>query len=306
MKPKNIILVILIILFIVISAFVLIKTHNSKTANYKLRVTASFYPYYFFASQIGGDKANVINITPAGGEPHDYEPTSQDIVNIESSQLLILNGSVEPWATKIKVDLHGKNTMILETGSGLFSQTVVDEQGINSTDPHIWLSLKLARVQINSILNEFIKIDPQNTIYYQANTKKLLSAIDNLDNEYRLGLSDCRLKDIITSHAAFGYLATDYGLKQVPIAGLSPDSEPSLKQMAEIANFAKANNVKYIFFESLISPKLSQTIASEIGAKTLVLNPIEGLTPDELSQGKTYLTVMNDNLQNLKVALDCK
>jgi zinc transport system substrate-binding protein len=302
-------LVYLLLLLITVAASVLYIVRSQKkpvNINGKMQITTSFYPLYFFASQIGGNKVVVTNITPPGGEPHDYEPTSQDIVNIESGKLLILNGNVEPWANKIKNTLKNKNTVILETGSGLFTQKVVDENGIYSTDPHIWLSPKLAKVQVNSILNKYIQIDPANKNYYASNANKLLNDLDGLDTEYKTGLTDCKLKDIITSHAAFGYLAADYDLKQVPIAGLSPDSEPSLKQLTEITKFAKSNNVKYIFFESLVSPKLSQTIAREVGAKTLVLNPIEGLTPEETAQGKNYLTIMRENLVNLKLALDCK
>ncbi|MGD0523066.1 MAG: zinc ABC transporter substrate-binding protein [Candidatus Microgenomates bacterium] len=305
MKNKIIIFTTLAIL-VLGGTWAIFRNQAHKSDNNKLEVTASFYSYYFFASQVGGNKVSVINITPPGGEPHDYEPTPQDIINIESSKLLILNGNVEPWANKIKDLLKGKNTVILETGSGLFTQTVVDENGINSTDPHIWLSPKLAKTQVNSILDKYIQIDPQNKDYYTNNANNLLNDLNSLDMEYKTGLASCRLQDIITSHAAFGYLAADYGLKQIAIAGLSPDSEPSLKQLAEIASFAKTNNIKYIFFESLVSPKLSQTIASEVGAKTLVLNPIEGLTSTEISQGKNYLTVMQDNLKNLRLALDCK
>ena len=294
MKQKIILLVVLVVVVLGGAWFTLRKQTN-RVSNNKLQVTTSFYPYYFFTSQVGGDKVNVVNITPPGGEPHDYEPTPQDIINIESSKLLILNGNVEPWGNKIKDLLKGKNTVILETGNGA-----------NSTDPHTWLSLKLAKVQVNSILKELVQIDPQNTDYYQANANKLLAALDSLDREYRTGLDNCSSKNIITSHAAFGYLAADYGLKQVPITGLSPDSEPSLQQLTDITQFAKANNVKYIFFESLVSPKLSQTIASEVGAQTLVLNPVEGLTPSDLAQGRTYLTMMQDNLTNLKIALNCK
>ena len=122
---------------------------------------------------------------------------------------------------------------------------------------------------------------------------------------YRQGLSNCAEKNIITSHAAFGYLATTYGLNQVSISGLSPDAEPSPQQLADIVKFAKDSHVKYIFFESLVSPKLSQAIANEVGAQTLVLNPIEGLSDEELAQGKDYFSIMRNNLKNLQTALQC-
>ncbi|MEK7195779.1 MAG: zinc ABC transporter substrate-binding protein, partial [Patescibacteria group bacterium] len=124
--------------------------------------------------------------------------------------------------------------------------------------------------------------------------------------DYSAGLKNCALKDIITSHAFFGYLAATYSLRQISIAGLSPDAEPSSKEIGVIVKFAKENKVKYIFFESLVNPKLSETIATEIEAKTLVLNPLEGLTRAETNAGKNYFTEMRDNLNNLKVALECE
>lgn len=304
---RKIIALILFAIILIVGTFFAIKNSSNINSNAgKIQVTTSFYPYYYFAQRIGGDKASVTNVTPPGGEPHDYEPSSGDIVKIDSSKLLILNGAVEPWGNRIQQDLKNTNTKVLIAGSGLFSQNVVDENGINSVDPHIWLSPRLAKIQVSRILNSFINIDPKNKNYYIANTNKLLADLDSLDKDYKIGLMSCQKKDIVTSHAAFGYLATDYGLTQVPIAGLSPDAEPSLKQLADIANFAKTKGIKYIFFESLASPKLSQTIASEVGAQTLVLDPLEGLTPDALSKGANYLTVMEQNLHNLEVALDCK
>jgi len=121
----------------------------------------------------------------------------------------------------------------------------------------------------------------------------------------RLTAPDCQLKDIVTSHAAFGYLAAAYGLNQIAIAGLSPDAEPSPEQLADIVKQARTDKIKYIFFESLVSPKLAQTIATEINAQTLVFNPLEGLTKDEIAQGQDYFTEMRNNLTNLRTALQC-
>jgi len=214
-------------------------------------------------------------------------------------------GGLEAWGDNIKQNLQSKDTVIVTVGEGLTNQQVMEE-GENMTDPHIWLSPPLAKEIVDKITSGFIQIDPTNKDYYQSNATALKAKLDDLDMQYRQGLASCQEKNIITSHAAFGYLATAYGLHQVPITGLSPDVEPSPQQLADIVKFAKANNVKYIFFESLVSPKLSNTIASEVGAKTMVLNPIEGLTNEEISQGKSYFTEMESNLANLQTALQCK
>ncbi|HKC05182.1 MAG TPA: zinc ABC transporter substrate-binding protein [Patescibacteria group bacterium] len=304
---KKILTLIFIAALITLGIYFGLKNNNLRSSdNEKLHVVASFYPYYFFASEIGGDKVQVTNITPAGAEPHDYEPTSGDLVQISSSKLLILNGQVEPWGTKIQTDLKDKNTAVLIAGQGLFTQKITDEEGKTGIDPHIWLSPMRAKLQVKAILDEFINIDPANKNYYSDNSNALLTKLDKVDADFKKGLASCKKKNIVTSHAAFGYLASDYNLTQTPIAGLSPDAEPSLRDMAKITNFVKANGIKYIFFESLVSPKLSQTVAASTGAQTLILDPLEGLRPEAIMKGENYLTVMSQNLHNLRIALECQ
>lgn len=271
----------------------------------KLNVVASFYPLAFFAGEIGGEYAAVTNITPAGSEPHDYEPTAQDIARIEQSNLLILNGGgLEAWGSKISENTDRNKTHIVAAAEGLTAQNA-EEKGKVITDPHVWLSPVLAQKMADAILRGFIAADPLHRDAYGANAVMLKAKLADLDLSYRDGLKNCMKKDIITSHAAFGYLADAYHLHRVSVAGLSPDEEPSPASLANIAQFAKKNNVRYIFFESLASPKLAQTLAREIGARILALNPIEGLTIEEIAAGKNYFTQMQDNLTNLELALQC-
>ena len=152
----------------------------------------------------------------------------------------------------------------------------------------------------------FVSIDPVNKQFYEANAKNLMDRLAGLDLEFRTSLADCKQTNIVTSHSAFRYLASRYGLRQVSISGLSPDEEPSPRQLANVAQFAKMNNVKYIFFETLVSPKLAETVAREIGASVLVFNPLEGITHEEEAGGKDYFSVQKENLKNLKIALECK
>jgi len=278
----------------------------SQTEIGKISVVTSFYPLYFFAGQIGGDKAEVVNITPAGAEPHDYEPTPQDIIRITNSKLLILSGvGLEAWGPKVAQIIDSNHTLVVNAGEGLATQEL-NENDQTITDPHIWLSPRLAQKMVDKITEGFAEVDPANADYYMQNSDALKMGLDILDREYQTGLSVCANKNIVTSHSAFSYLASDYNFNQISITGLSPDAEPSLKQLGEIAKFAKSNNVEYIFFESLVSPKLSNVVATEVGAKTMVLDPIEGLTPDAIKLGKNYIGVMRDNLANLKIALECK
>lgn len=282
-----------------------ISLNNTPSGNEKIEVVASFYPLYFFAKQIGGDKARVTNITPAGAEPHDYEPTAQDLARIENSDILILNGEgLEAWGEKMKHSVNADRTIIIAAGEGLAAQPVVGGGEIVA-DPHVWLSPKLAGRMVDRIVRGFIQADETEAAYYTANGNILKSELEALDNEYAAGLNNCADRNIITSHAAFGHLVSAYGLNQIAIAGLSPDAEPSPRRLAEIVEFAEKNGAKFIFFESLVNPKLSKTIAAEIGAGTMTLNPLEGLGEDELAEGKTYFTEMRSNLINLKTALQC-
>jgi len=301
----------LISFLVILTGLVLwmVKNDRSTSSNInsgKLSVVASFYPLYFFASEIGGDKAQVINITPAGAEPHDFEPTPQDLVKMESSRLIVLNGGgLETWQKNVEKNINPKNTQIVVAGEGLTMQQAT-ENGQGGVDPHVWLSSVLAQKMVDKIAQSFVQVDPVSKDYYNANAAGLKNKLMELDAQYRNGLKSCAKKDIITAHSAFAYLAAEYGFKQVSIAGLSPDAEPSSSQLASLAKFAKDNGVKYIFFESLASPKLAETLASEIGAQTLVLDPLEGLSTEDMSRGKNYLTVMQDNLTNLRTALECQ
>ncbi len=297
-----IIIVVLAIVFYFRNIYVVNQTSEQDSS--KLQVTASFYPLWYFISVIGGDKVQVYNLTPAGAEPHEYELSTQDIVRIEDSPLLIINGGVEQWADKVAGLVDANKVSIVVAGKGLsIDQSLSDKQSIN--DPHIWLDPILAKQEVQAITDGLVAVDSINADYYKSNQQQLIAKLDNLDNDLRHGLSSCRLHDFVTAHQAFGYLAKRYDLNQVAISGISTEAEPSAQQLAVVADFAKANNIKYIFFESLVSPKLAQTLATEVGAKTLVLDPLEGLSQKDIESGRDYFSVMRDNLANLQIALEC-
>ncbi|MBI5044863.1 MAG: zinc ABC transporter substrate-binding protein [Candidatus Levybacteria bacterium] len=296
--------IILATIIVFLGALFLISRQPQKELSNKLDVATSFYPVYFIASQIGGDKANVVNITPAGSEPHDYDPSPRDIATIEKGDMLILNGGVEPWADEVKENLKDTHVKIITAGEGLFLKELI-EDGEKNQDPHIWLNPIDAKKEAKKILSGYISIDPTNKAYYEKNAQNLYSKLESLDSEFKNGLLICKNRNIITSHAAFAYLAERYSFQQIAIAGLSPDEEPSAQRLASVAAFAQAHSVRYIYFESLVSPKLSEAIAHEVGAKTLVLDPIEGISDDNLKKGADYFSVMKENLKNLQIGQEC-
>ncbi len=300
---RNLLLFAGICLGIFLISVLLGKNNTVSKKDKKLQVTASFYPLYFFSTQIAGEYADVYNITPAGAEPHDYEPTARDMALIEKADLVIVNGAkFESWAERLKDTL--KNKLII-TGEKLADQQLVEDSH-SRPDPHVWLSPILAKEIINIISKGLIQADPQNQIQYEKNTQILLSQMENLHSTYVKGLSICNKNVFVTSHAAFAYLATTYNLQQISISGISPEEEPSTKQLAQTADLIKSKHIKYIFFESLVSPKLSQTLAQEINAQTLTLDPIEGIPEKQMQLGENYFTIMKTNLTNLRTALECK
>jgi len=267
----------------------------------KIKMVTTFYPLYEFSQRIGGDRVEVSILVPAGVEPHEWEPGPRDIIKIQSAQVFVYNGAgFEPWVEEMLKGIDSERLIVVDFSKGT---ELLKEEG-EALDPHIWLDPVFVKNQVYLIEEALIKNDPENEKYYMANAQTLREELTKLDEEIRKELSYTKKKVFIASHAAFSYYAKRYVLKQIAITGLSPEAEPSPAKIAEIVKIAKNNEVKYIFFETLVSPRLSEVIAKEVGAKTLVLNPIEGLSQAEMDEGRTYFTVMRDNLKNLKLALD--
>ena len=276
---------------------------NAGSSSAKLKVVASFYPMADFAQKIGGNRVEVTNLVPAGTEPHDWEPSTADMQTLEAANVFVYNGAgMEQWADKVLSTLSNKNLVTVKASEGVELHKAADaEEG--EYDPHVWLSPKNAKIEMKNICDALVSADPSGKDTYEANYQTYAAQLDALDKEYQEGLSGLPNKSIVVSHQAFGYLCSDYGLEQVAIEGLDAEAEPDAKTMAEIVDFAKKNNVKVIFSEDLVSPKVAEQIASETGATCEVLNPLEGLTDEQLSQGADYFSVMRDNRAKLEEAL---
>ncbi len=274
---------------------------NFEKQSEKLQVYTSFYTMYDFTQKIGSDKINVKNLVPAGTEPHDYEPTTSDIVNLEKADLIVYNGAgMEHWIDKVLGTLNNKDIYKVEASKGV---NIINETGEKTVDPHVWLDPKNAEIELENIKNGLISVDPSNKSFYENNYEYYKLKLDELDAEYKERISKLPNKNIVVSHKAYSYLCNSYGLNQIAIDGISADSEPDAERMAEIINFCRENNVKTIFFEELVSPKIAQTIANEVGAKTAVLNPLEGLSDEDISNGEDYFSIMRKNLAALEEAL---
>lgn len=278
----------------------------------KLNVVTTFYPMYEFTRQVAGDHANVTALIPAGAEPHDWEPSAKDMAQVKDADVFVYNGIVEGWAEQALSSAPSDKRVVVEASKGLqlmegTAEEAHAEEGHDHDhvmDPHVWLDPVLAQKEVESIEAGLVEADPANKADYEKNAAAYIAKLKELDTAFKTGLKDAKRKDFITQHAAFGYLAKQYGLTQVPIAGLSPEQEPTPDKLAEIIKFSKENSVKTIFFETLVDPKVAQTVSTEIGAKTDVLNPLEGLTDEDKKNNLDYLGVMKNNLEALKKALN--
>jgi zinc transport system substrate-binding protein len=305
-------IVFLICILAVLIGAILFTLRNSKPVaklqplSVKIPVVTSFYPLTFFTQQIGGDLVEIHTITPSGVEPHEYEPTTTDSVAMQHASLIVLNGGhFEPWSDKVEGILDHAHTRLLISGDGLFTRTI--SYGAETiVDPHVWLDPLLAIKQAERIANALISILPEKQTYFTTRLQALVAQLQDLDRLYHDSLMHCERKEIITSHAAFGYVAASYGLRQFSIQGVSPEEEPSPKAIAQMISLAKQYKLTHIFFESLVSPKVADTIAHEVGAKTIAFNPLEGLTNEEQNEGKDYFSIQRENIANLKEALQCQ
>lgn len=276
----------------------------NKTNSEKPTIAVSFYPLGYFAKEIVGEKMDIITITPFGAEPHDYEPTAFDLIKINRSRLLVLNGGgFEPWAEKFRKQFDSK-VKIVFVSDGLTGKE--NAQGQSIADPHVWLDPILSQKLTERIYQQIITIDPNNRSFYHNRFELMTNRLNRLDEEFQKELSECKTKTFITSHTAFFYLAKRYGLIQLGINGIFPDEEPSARKLKELKDLLKRENTKIIFYENMLSPKLAVTLAGEIGAKVLVLDPLEGVSSENLRMGKNYFSIMKENLMNLKEALQCK
>ncbi|PID97701.1 MAG: zinc ABC transporter substrate-binding protein, partial [Actinomycetales bacterium] len=290
----------------------------------KLNVVVAFYPLQYLAETIGSDAVQVINLTTPGTEPHDLELAPKQVASLSKADLVIyqkgfqsqVDDAIEQQNPKNIIDVaelvelipfdkkgHGHDGDH-EKHKGKEGHKKDHEQHHHGAfDPHIWQDptnmVKIAN-EIGTKIAELKKSDADQIL---AATKKLTADLNKLDEDYKIGLSNCKTKEFITSHAAFGYLAKRYGLHQIGISGLSPEAEPSPARIAEIHKLAKKHQVSTIFYETLASPAVAKSIAGDLGLKTDVLDPLEGLNKDSL--GKNYLEIMQSNLKALKTANGC-
>lgn len=268
------------------------------TAGGRLDLVAAFYPLQFVAERVGGDRVRVTNLVRPGVEPHDLELEPKQVGAVIDADLAIYLAGFQPAVDEAVTEgAEAFDVAVVQPLSD--SPPGAENQG---KDPHIWLDpTRLAAIG-DRLAERLAELAPDHGDGFRDRARALRTGLDALDEEYRRGLANCARRDIVTSHAAFGYLAARYNLVQVPISGVSPEEEPTPQRVAEVAALARAKGVTTIFFETLVSPKVAETLAREVGARSDVLDPIEGV---DAGSGADYLSVMRANLAKLRPALDC-
>jgi zinc transport system substrate-binding protein len=276
---------------------------DSASASGKPHVIGSFYPLGWLAERVGGGNAIVSTLTKPGTEPHDLELTPRQIVDVGKARLVVYLKSLQPAVDQAVAQHAGDSS--LDAASLVKLLPATGENGSSQHtlhDPHLWLDpSRLATVTV-ALGERLAKVDPAHAQAYRTNAQTLVAELSTLDGEFRAGLADCGQHTVITSHAAFGYLAERYGLTQLPVAGIDPESEPSPKRLAELTRQIRNTGVPTVFTEPLVSPKVAQTLAQEAGVKTATLDPVEGLPRGSRDD---YLSIMRRNLQTLRTALGC-
>lgn len=287
-------------------------TKNSK----KLKVYTSFYPMYDFAKKIGGDKIELKNLLAEGEEIHSWEPKPSDIVDLKNADVFIYNGlSMEHWVEEVIPTLNSKHLVVVQTAQNI---EFLDPEGQSKEhegvyfekpdeyDPHVWLSIKNAKKQMEIIKNVFGDADPTNKDYYQENYKKYEKQFSDLSAKFESELLPFKGRSIVVAHESFGYLCNDYGLKQIGIESIIPDSEPDPARISEVIKIVKENNINVIFYEELQGSKVAEIIAEETGTKIGILNTLETLSEEDQNASKDYISVMEENLQNIKSSFEPK
>jgi zinc transport system substrate-binding protein len=287
----------------------------------KIRIVTSVFPLMEFAQAVCGERGEVHLLVPPGAEIHTWQPRPSDIVRLSSADLFIFIGSsMEPWLQDILDSVQNPDLRTLEASQGIplierdsagseHESEHEDEHAheAEGVDPHIWLDFQNDQIIIDKIAVALSGLNPEGTSIFRKNAAVYKQRLRALDEKFRGSLQECTHKVfILGGHAAFGYMARRYGLRQISLYGVSPDSSPTPKRLIEIVELAKKHKIKVIFFEASVSDELARVLAKEVGARTLVLNPGANLTKEELKLGKTFFDIMEENLENLKDGLVCR
>lgn len=299
MKRSWFLLLALLVVMAFAAWFALQRPGGAPAGPHRLKVITTLFPLYDMARYVGGERADVSLLLPPGVESHSFEPRPSDVINISRADVFVFTGRyMEPWAADLTGNINSRTLLVVDASRGI---RLIGE---GAPDPHIWLDFGNAAGMVDTIAAAFVSRDPSDKDYFLKRAAEYNAKLAALDKEYRDALAACRGREIVYGgHYAFGYLARRYGLKYVAAQGLSPDAEPTAADLARLVEQVRQGHIKYVFYEELTSPKIAETIASETGAKLLLLNAAHNVTRDQLKNNTTFFDIMESDLKNLKVGL---
>jgi zinc transport system substrate-binding protein len=268
----------------------------------RMKAVATFYPMYDVLKSVGGDKVEASSLVPNGVEPHDYDPTPKQIVDLGDAGVVVELGiGFDSLEGKLANGI-GKGAVVVNASRGVsLAEGGQEDPTAAGVDPHVWVSPRRMIIITENVRKGLDEADPSGSTYYDANAAAYEAKLRELDSEFTAGLSNCSKPVILTSHNAFGYLASDYGFRQLYVSGLTPEAEPTPQQIANLVDTARDDNITVVFYEELVDPRVSQTIAEEVGARTMELSPLEGTK----NQSEDYFSIMRRNLDSLRTAMEC-
>lgn len=327
---KNLTFLIVLILIFLITTIIILNYNNIKSnQTEKIKIIATLFPQYDFAKQIGGDKVNVTLLLPPGSESHTYEPTPQDMININNSGLFIYTGKeMEPWAENLISGIKNEIRILdLSTTVNLISVEEFEELYCNgencehnhvyeneqtehsehnhSYDPHIWLNPQYAIQMVNSILEQLSEIDPENAEYYKNNANEYIKQIQQLDMEIEETVNSAETKKIAFGGAfAYAYFIERYNLEFVSAyQTCGENAEPSTTQVKNVIDYMENNEIPVIFYKEYTTGNIAKTISESTHSQMLVFHTVHNVSKQDLENGATYISIMKQNLENLKIAL---
>ena len=310
MKKSIVLAVIILIAIIAVGAFIgLYLSNNSVPKSSGLKVLATFYPLYDFAQNVGGNKINASILVPETVDVHDFEPTPSDIQNIATADVLIYNGAdlEKTWLSSAVAASGNTKLVLVDTSQGITLLPVAPQfqSGNRTVDPHIWLDPVLAKQQVNNILQGLIKADPTDSQYFTQNAQVYTAKLDTLNSQILAITTSQNVKTryFVTFHEAFAYFAKEYNLTQIPISGPFQE-EPNPTDIQNVINSIHQYHLLYVGYESLENPAIPQSIASQTNATLIHMDPLEGITVQEKAAGKDYISLMQETVSNIQLALD--
>ena len=276
----------------------------------KIKVVTTLYPLYDFVKEIGGNSVEVTLLIPPGVEPHSFEPKPRDMITLNDADIFIYTGPLmETWAANIIKGVNNKKIFVVNASKDIHLIPAVSfdtNERVGALDPHIWLGLNNVDIIINEITQGLIQADEKNSTLYKKNAIEYQKKITALKADYSSDLGPCKKRTIVYGgHYTFGYLAREYSLTYLAAAGISSDAEPTVADLSRLVEIVKKEQIPYIFYQELSSPKVAETIAQETGAQLILLNGAHTVSKQDFEQGVSYIDIMKSNLQNLKKGLEC-